>query len=605
MILFNSLMAIYGQQSGEMAQFQSWLDFEVALIAADPGISTKAAIGSFSTFCTNLCDECSIQGICGASDEDMCLTFARRTAGIGPRATSVLRCRLKKCLMFLVPDAQHRWPNFWYQKTFLRLDDRRISKINTFPARVAKLRDQMPLHTVFGVILCGLRKHTNRGSVTSLRDALSFLDAYLFNNRGSLLSGDTSKRTAESILNELRHKNKDDICSAYTNFREHGRCSSTLSLSTLSKHIYILNALFVDTLKAFRCRILTDDFGVYSRKRRRQSSGSTHSHLSSCPSENFDIEKAQATEKMDLSNRLILRPRTNDIHTFNSREVRSLYLSCETLLDKILLCFLFGTGMRIGGFCRLQRGVQILQEGDMLNTREKGGKMVAYRLSKIMAVLLNEWISGGNAGNTYAFPHATHKTLHIQPRHVRKKFMSIANRAGVYGPHVHPHTTRHTVIWTLWALGNPVEIISKFVHHSQSSTTMERYIRPTDEEIHSTINMPWIGIKKNAKDNKRTAMELSLALASPFASQDGKTFPQALEQHTNSQKMPTTHQQTQICSKDVHFTLPVPHTDVNPAAVHCAETRAGRKRRREEGKILMRKMISDLEEMKNKKQRVL
>ena len=121
MILFNGLMAIYGQQSEEMAQFQSWLDFEVALTAADPGISTKAAIGSFSTFCTNLCHECSIQGICGASDEDMCLTFGRRTAEIGPRATSVLRCRLKKCLMFLVPDAQHRWPNFWHQKTLLRL----------------------------------------------------------------------------------------------------------------------------------------------------------------------------------------------------------------------------------------------------------------------------------------------------------------------------------------------------------------------------------------------------------------------------------------------------------------------------------------------------
>ena len=53
-------------------QFQSWLDFEVALTAADPGISTKAALGSFSTFCTNLCHECSIEGIYRASDEDIC-----------------------------------------------------------------------------------------------------------------------------------------------------------------------------------------------------------------------------------------------------------------------------------------------------------------------------------------------------------------------------------------------------------------------------------------------------------------------------------------------------------------------------------------------------
>ena len=182
--------------------------------------------------------------------------------------------------------------------------------------------------------------------------------------------------------------------------------------------------------------------------------------------------------------------------------------------------------------------------------------------------------------------------------------MLIAGRAGVCGPHVHPHTTRHTVIWTLWALGNPVEIISKFLHHSQSST-MEPYIRPTDEEMQCTINMPWIGIKRNDKDNKTKAMELSLALASPFESQDGKTFPQALEQYRNSQKMVANHQQTQICNKGVHFTLPVSHTNVNPVAGHYTEMMSEKKRRREEGKHLMRKMISDLEKIGNQKQRVL
>ena len=381
--------------------------------------------------------------------------------------------------------------------------------------------------------------------------------------------------------------------------------SGALSLSTLSKHIYILNAIFPDKLKVFRCRILKDTFGVYSRKR---SLMAPHDyHILTCPVAHlmFDVQKAQVMETTDLSNRLISKPRTTDIHTFNGREVGSLYLSCETLLDKLLLCFPFGTGLRIGGFCRLQRGVQILTESDTLNTREKRGKVVAYRLSRIMATLLNEWISGGNAGETYAFPHPTHKTLHIKPRHMRKKFMLIAGRAGVCGPHVHPQTTRHTVIWTVWALGNPVEVISKFVHHIQSPTTMERYIRPTDEEIQSTINMPWIGIKRNDKDSTTTAMELSLALASPFESQDGKTFPQALEQYTNSQKMVANHQQTQICTKGVHFTLPVSHTDVNPAAVHGAEMKAEKKTRREEGKHIMRKMISDLEKISNKKQRVL
>ena len=105
-----------------------------------------------------------------------------------------------------------------------------------------------------------------------------------------------------NCLGALSFVIKYDICSAYINYREHGRCSS----APLSKHICILNAIFVDTLKAFRCRIVTDDCGVYSRKRRRQSygtTGSTHFNLSSCPSEMFDVQKAQVMETMDLSNR--------------------------------------------------------------------------------------------------------------------------------------------------------------------------------------------------------------------------------------------------------------------------------------------------------------
>ena len=565
-----------------MAQFRSWVEFEGAFLGISPKPAAKAALHVFSTFSSYICESRLPSLIAAATDEDLGKVFDDRSREMRPIVKTVYRCRLKQCLAYMVSDAQERWPVFWSGKRAARLNDKKITLDNTLPFEVTKLTDNDPLYVVFRFISRQMRRHTNRSTVLSLRIALSFVYGFLFAEPVPLIVNATQLST-EQILFHLKSKTKSDICEAYKRYREEGRCCNVISLQTLGNQLYIINTLFVKCLNAFSSPIETDSFGIFKRKRlvsdrSSEKSGATSSDASSG---RFDMEALDVIERWDLSNKVRQNDQCgNGIHVFSCQEVRDLYLACETLFEKILLTFLFGTGMRIGGFCRLQCNTwdrcHPPREGEYLTTREKGGKMVNYRLSPVMAKLLTQWISTGGNTERYLFPHPKHTLLHIQSRFVRNTFMDIARRVGPLQPHVHPHTTRHTVIWTLWALGNPVEAISKFVHHSHTSTTMDRYIKPTDEDIHGSLNMPWAGPPKSKDDLRKTATALSLYLASPFHSSDGKMFPASMQDlYSHEIQTKSKIQQQLQCKKTVQFhDLVVPTDQVSVLSNEKAERKA-------------------------------
>ena len=500
----------------------SWPELEARVFGAHRASFAKAALHSFSSFCLILDHTGSaINLIATATDGDMCNALGIRTAGMCRSAESTLRCRLKLCLSLLVSDGPSRWPNFWTGGLNRRLDEERVTPTNTLPREVFRQSETAPLYVVFRLLLHGIQKYTNRRSVPSIRAALSFLYGFLFRSGpGSMFGAEV--RTTDAFLTAIRNKTRRDVCLSYKEYREKGRCFKGISLTSLSRHVYILNAIFVQTFSAFKEPITMDLFGIYSRKRTVTNRDTATAGSSDASSSRFSLALLQSTTDLDLSKMICAVDGVSDkdIHVFSASEVQTLYRSCHTLLEKILFCLLFGTGMRIGGFCRLlypQQGK--LADGDSLTTREKGGKVVRYRLTGIMTKLVNDWLTIHCRKRKYLFAHAQHDAHHIQTRNARRIFMSVAERGGVVGSHVHPHTTRHTVIWTLWALGNPLEVISKFVHHKQTSTTMERYIRPTDEHIADAVHMPWVETPSSQKqDLKQTAMELSRALCSPFGS---------------------------------------------------------------------------------------
>ena len=132
--------------------------------------------------------------------------------------------------------------------------------------------------------------------------------------------------------------------------------------------------------------------------------------------------------------------------------------------------------MRINGFCSLPFQDRI---GPEIVATEKGNVRMAYGVSTVLRRLLQEWVDtsppprGSGGKRVYLFPNRDHPDGHVSTNRMRRLFYLVADRAGVCGPHVRPHAARHTVAWTLAALGNSVESVAGFVGHRNSQVTQD------------------------------------------------------------------------------------------------------------------------------------
>ena len=207
--------------------------------------------------------------------------------------------------------------------------------------------------------------------------------------------------------------------------------------------------------------------------------------------------------------------------------MRRLYLACDTLFEKLMMTALFTCGMRRAGFCCALR--EPTYRGQVWRTVEKGNRPMSYPVSPALRALIGEWVSCGNCGpsSPYLFPRKT-SSGHVSPRCVNEAFRRVAERAGVSGPHAHPHTTRHTVAWTLAAIGNKVEDIAALLGHRDLRTTNEVYIALSHEERMSRMVCPWSRLSDEDEEEDSlmvSGVELASAIASPFLSEDQRTFP--------------------------------------------------------------------------------
>ena len=159
--------------------------------------------------------------------------------------------------------------------------------------------------------------------------------------------------------------------------------------------------------------------------------------------------------------------------------------------------------------------------------------------------------------------------------------MRVAERAGVRGPHVHPHTTRHTVAWTLCALGNTVEAVAGFVGHRNPRVTQDVYIAMTGAQRQELLACPWLAAGEGAGgsgirsgcDPLRTpqpAAEQGLAMAeaicSPFGSADGRTFPR-LQQDWGRPRAPTNRSRLRELVRQFMREDDADHASGNPANI--------------------------------------
>lgn len=167
---------------------------------------------------------------------------------------------------------------------------------------------------------------------------------------------------------------------------------------------------------------------------------------------------------------------------------------------------LFTTGLRIAAVAGM-RWDQVLSCGSgscisrVVLVREKGNKRHAVVLTDEIREAIANWFQDPGRDRE------KDTVLGRSVRQLRNVFYRVCRHAGQRGQHCHPHTARHTVAHQLFAAGNPVALIAKYLGHQSLHTTNTVYLRLSFEEVMTRLRVPWWDRKTDATEgeNKRDA----------------------------------------------------------------------------------------------------
>lgn len=445
---------------------------------------------------------------------------------------------------------------------------------SVLPFRLRRVSAEDPVRKLFALLFRRWLRKGGPASVSTFRVYFAFLYTFLVSTPSSVIP-DAHQLTLEELEGRLRALTHPDLVRAYDRFRQEAtKTKQHLTLGALSMQLNVVTVVFRDLLHTMKRAVACDDFGIVSIGKRKRTTATSSVGNSTVTTELSIFGEEQAL--VDRSHDWVHDPKANKTgtaHCFNAQETRALYLSCETLIEKLLMTSLFTTGMRIGGFCNCERRGAVTDDwsGQCLFTNEKGNRTRQYPISPGMAVLLTQWFSTCGPGTRYLFPDRAGGSLPMCTRKARSIFMLVAGRAGVQGAHVKPHTTRHTVCWTLSALGNKLEEVADFAGHRSTSVTKHVYIAMEEAQKRSRMDIPWLGTDQvsGADRLQLIALELAGAIAGPFASPDGRSFP-CYSKRLQAQR------------PRVHFMPPEPvdelqHVAVSSASNERAERKAAKK----------------------------
>lgn len=500
-------------------------------------------------------------------------------------------------------EASQRWPEV-FRRTNARgqADNPKQPTLEkVLPVELTCRNCDDPVRQVFEKLYKRLSTRNSMKLTSTFRVNLSFLYGFLCATPVSLWP-DAHAVTIEDLESRVKALTHVDLLHAYDRYRqESSRVKRNLSLKTLCTQLNVLNVVFRDIFKVIKRPLSCSDFGIANPKQKtrekKQKSGSeaastvgNSTATSALSVFNTDIPI------VDRSTGWVHKVQKKKVHCFNASEVRALYLNCQTDLEKLLMAALFTTGMRIGGFCLTKREPAITGEspsgivvGPEMNTNEKYDRERNYPIAPSLEALLPAWVASGGCGDVYLFPGTPGGERPLDTRRARAIFMEVAKRAGLKGGHVKPHTTRHTVCWTLSAIGNKLNDIAVFAGHRNVNVTNDVYIAMEEAQKRSRMDIPWLerNGRRDAEQLQEMALELAGAIAGPFASVDGRTFPDYKCSRQQSMRRNTFQEPTPgIINEENHRT-------VTAASLERAERKAERKNKKKEIKEQLQKQMAE------------
>jgi len=191
---------------------------------------------------------------------------------------------------------------------------------------------------------------------------------------------------------------------------------------------------------------------------------------------------------------------SGDQHTIPASELDRLHTETfrSDTLDRLIFLLFITTGMRVGGLvkiklihvCRISKNcVDVSPRG---RTLEKGNKWFEFSINSSVAELIEEWVVKHRRGaSEFLFPTSS-AAGHLSTNAVRKRFAVLCQKAGLTGPHLHPHALRHSYAHILLNCGNDVTTISKLLNHAGTHITEKYYLKESIDEVVHRATIPWL-----------------------------------------------------------------------------------------------------------------
>jgi len=140
-------------------------------------------------------------------------------------------------------------------------------------------------------------------------------------------------------------------------------------------------------------------------------------------------------------------------------ELNKLLENAENYRDKLIIKFLFYTGVRVSELIKIKKNDIIFEEG-FVKVYGKGGKERILPIPKELLNELKDYINKINTENI--FP--------LSSRQVERIIKNIARKAGI-NKKVTPHVLRHSLATTLLSKGVDIRYIQEILGHSSLNIT--------------------------------------------------------------------------------------------------------------------------------------
>lgn len=164
-------------------------------------------------------------------------------------------------------------------------------------------------------------------------------------------------------------------------------------------------------------------------------------------------------------------------------EVRSLIAAAGSYKSKVIIQFLYSSGLRLSELINLKVNDLEIKEKIGWVRRGKGSKDRIFLLSDTIVKELEKYMLTLEPGEKYLFPG---EKGHISPRNVQK-VVENASKKACLRKKVHPHMLRHCFATHLLEAGVDIRKIQELLGHANLQTT-QIYTSVSKEELKKVKN---------------------------------------------------------------------------------------------------------------------